>query len=220
MNDSKFIELLNLYVDHQISAEDAASLEAEIQHSPERRRIYRQYCQMQKACVLLAENFRAEAPEREQVRARAATRRRQIAQVGYVLGGLAAAACVAMVLVVNRQPDNLASPATATVAATETAPAIVPAMAEVPTAPVPLADRVALQPVFAGFESNTPSARLVISNSNQVPLDWMERVQLRKVTTEELWLEQRPSSQPEDLLFRSPRRFQGPAEMTAWRFQK
>ena len=62
MKDSKFIELLNLYVDHQISAEDAARLEAEIQRTPERRRVYRQYCQMQKACTVLADNFRTQIP--------------------------------------------------------------------------------------------------------------------------------------------------------------
>lgn len=220
MNDSRFIELLNLYVDHQINAEDAASLEAEIQRSPERRKIYRQYCQMQKACVLLAENFRTEAPDREQVRARAATHRRQLAQVGYVMGGLAAAACVALVLVMNRQSNDPATPAAATVVAVETARAVAPTAVDTPAASTPLSERVALQSAFAGFESSAPNARFVVSGANQVPLDWMDRVQLRKVTTEELWLEQRPSSQPEDLLFRSPRRFQGPAEMTAWRFQK
>ena len=39
MNDSEYIELLNLYLDHEISAADAARLEAEVQSNPARRRI-------------------------------------------------------------------------------------------------------------------------------------------------------------------------------------
>ena len=33
MKDTKFIELLNLYLDHQISETDAAALEAEIRQN-------------------------------------------------------------------------------------------------------------------------------------------------------------------------------------------
>ncbi len=62
MKNSTFIELLNLYVDRQISPADAALLEAEIQQNPQRRKIYREYCQMQKACAILSENFRTDAP--------------------------------------------------------------------------------------------------------------------------------------------------------------
>ena len=103
MKESKFIELLNLYVDHQITAADAALLETEIQRSPERRRIYRQYCQMQKACVVLAENFRTEAPDAA-VSAEGnvgafAPVRRSFARGAWAAGALAAAACVALVMV-------------------------------------------------------------------------------------------------------------------------
>lgn len=63
MNESRFIELLNLYVDHQLSTSEAAELEAEVQKSPERRRMYAQYCRMQKACTLLFESERAHAPK-------------------------------------------------------------------------------------------------------------------------------------------------------------
>ena len=34
MKDSEFIELLNLYLDHEISTADAARLEAEVQANP------------------------------------------------------------------------------------------------------------------------------------------------------------------------------------------
>jgi hypothetical protein len=54
MKDSEFLELLNLYLDHEITAADAVRLEAEIRHNAERRKIYREYCRMQQACRILA----------------------------------------------------------------------------------------------------------------------------------------------------------------------
>ncbi len=64
MNDNRFIELVNLYIDRQISAAETAELEAEIQGNPRRRAIYKQYCQMHRATTLVYESFRAQAPVR------------------------------------------------------------------------------------------------------------------------------------------------------------
>jgi hypothetical protein len=61
MKESKFIELLNLYIDQQISPQDARLLEEEIAQDPQRRRVYQQYCKMHRACSLVFENFRAQA---------------------------------------------------------------------------------------------------------------------------------------------------------------
>ncbi len=55
MNDREFIELLNLYVDREISAADAQRLEAEVARDPRRREVHDQYCRMQKACSRLSE---------------------------------------------------------------------------------------------------------------------------------------------------------------------
>ena len=63
MNDSRFIELLNLYVDQQITAAEATELEAELQENAERRRTYHQYCRKQKACTQLFEQERQAAHE-------------------------------------------------------------------------------------------------------------------------------------------------------------
>lgn len=60
MKDSEYIELLNLYLDHEISAADAARLEAEVQTNPARRRVYQQYCRMQKACKMVGTDFQAD----------------------------------------------------------------------------------------------------------------------------------------------------------------
>lgn len=216
MTESKFIELLNLYVDHQISAADAAQLDAEIHRDPKRLKIYRQYCQMQKACSLLADNFRTEAPAPSRADEWAPTNRR-FAPFGYAMGAVAAAACIALVQVFRSPSDEAPAP-TASVAAAVASAQESPAVAG-PTAPVALPTRVALQPAFAGFESTKSETNLHLAGS-RVQLDWMDRVQLRRVTTEEIWLQPRPTAQPDDLLFRSPRTFYGPAVGAAWRFQK
>jgi hypothetical protein len=39
MKDNRFIELLNLYIDRQITAEETAELESEIQNSPQRQAV-------------------------------------------------------------------------------------------------------------------------------------------------------------------------------------
>jgi hypothetical protein len=213
MKDSKFIELLNLYVDHQISAADAALLEAEIQRSPARRRVYRQYCQMQKACVSLAENFRTQAPSGGKVVEFPAANRR-FAAVTYIMGVAAAAACIALV-VVNRHTFDRAAPADAVVANVASTP-----VAPVSTPSLPSPARVELQPAFALSTRDGSLVTPSLVSTDRVPLDWMNRVQLSRLSKEELWFETRPSFQPEDLTFRSHRAFEGQAEMMSFRFQK
>jgi len=63
MKDNRFIELVNLYIDRQITGEEMETLEAEMQSNPRRRAIYRQYCQMHRATSLVYESFRAEGAE-------------------------------------------------------------------------------------------------------------------------------------------------------------
>lgn len=50
MNEEKFIELLNGYIDCELSSTEAAELEAEIAANPPRRATYEQYCRLHKAC--------------------------------------------------------------------------------------------------------------------------------------------------------------------------
>jgi anti-sigma factor RsiW len=109
MKESRFIELLNLYVDQQLSAVEAAELEAEISKNPVRRRTYQQYCRMQKACNRLFEEERAQAPgsvtlsnalldaDRKIVAFPNQSRSRWQRGV-YVAGLMGAAACVAFVV--------------------------------------------------------------------------------------------------------------------------
>ncbi len=107
MKDTRFIELVNLYIDRQISPEETAELEAELQSNARRRQIYQQYCHMHRATKLVYESFRthadqgAEAPTGSSTIARFESRKRaaQRARWMYAMGGLAAAACVAFAVV-------------------------------------------------------------------------------------------------------------------------
>jgi anti-sigma factor RsiW len=105
MKESRFIELINLYIDRQIGPEEAAELEAEIARSPAHRRTYLQYCRMHRACTLLFENFHAPATSLNQALTQAEGKVTAFPARGYRLArislgaGLAAAACVAFMLV-------------------------------------------------------------------------------------------------------------------------
>lgn len=156
MKDSEFIALLNLYVDHEIGAEDSARLEAAVAGDPERRRIYRQYCQMQKACSLLAQEQRASEPEEVAFAAGAENRVRRGYSAAVWLGGLAAAAGIAALVAVNTV--NRAVPAAR--------PAATLAAAGRTAQPAPSA-----QPTFA-LQLQAPSAPGVSTD-----LAWMKTVQ-------------------------------------------
>jgi hypothetical protein len=103
MKDNRFIELVNLYIDRQITGEEMETLEAEMQANPRRRAIYRQYCQMHRATTLVYESFRGEDSEQpaEKIGAEAKIARfepqygRRRKHWTYYATGLAAA-CVAL----------------------------------------------------------------------------------------------------------------------------
>jgi hypothetical protein len=105
VKESKFIELLNLYIDQQISPEETGLLEQEILHDAEHRRIYHQYCQIHRACTLVLENLGTQADpalaggEQRAGRVIALEPRSRRRAWGYYAAGLAAAACVALVAV-------------------------------------------------------------------------------------------------------------------------
>lgn len=108
MKENRFIELINLYVDRQISPAETAELEAEIQTSPRHRKIYQQYCHMHRATKLVYETFRANAEQPVGTGSKTggsvaqfehSRNRTQRARWLYSAAGLAAAACFAIVLV-------------------------------------------------------------------------------------------------------------------------
>jgi hypothetical protein len=100
MKDNEFMELLNLYLDHEISEADAARLEAEVQRTPARYQVYREYCRMHKACGLLSPAAIGEVPAAPAIDVRP---RRWVNALALGGGLIAAAACVTF-LFLSRAP--------------------------------------------------------------------------------------------------------------------
>lgn len=140
MKDHRFTELLNLYIDRQISEAETAELEAEMQQSPARQSTYRQYCQIHSATKLVYASFRVNGSEQPVLPADRAgvvelfeTQRRKN-HFAYYASGLAAAACLALVFVRWHAPSGAGD--LAVIAQTETGPSAVdPAPVEVAALP-------------------------------------------------------------------------------------
>lgn len=215
MKDTKFIELLNLYLDHQISETDAAALEAEIRQHPARHRLYRQYCQMHKACAQLSAQFATEVPDRARV-ATARPARRLV--VTYIGAGLAAAAACVAIMVLN-QPA--ATPGGAPALATRAPAEPFPVAAALPP---PAAPTQELRTVFTTQAlAQLPESRgltPVIVAANADSFDWMNDLRLNPVQSSPVVFESAPTRSPDRDTFRSRRPFQATVEMTAYQFQK
>jgi hypothetical protein len=155
MKDNRFIELLNLYIDRQITADETAELEAELQRNPKRQAVYRQYCQIHTATKQVYASFRASAenPATETTQTGVIElfeSRRRRAHWAYYAGGMAAAACLALVFfrlsptaetvtplaTVNSKPATVVAVSAPTVsAATASAQELVPAAASLHETP-------------------------------------------------------------------------------------
>jgi hypothetical protein len=131
MNDKKFMELLNLYVDREIDAEDALKLEAEVASNTGRRRVYDQYCKMQKACSMLTSETAAEAADPDRVVVTFPTP--SFWGRAPLIGALAAAACILVVVGIRERgnPGAAAPTAPRTLASTVDLPARSDAMTPV-----------------------------------------------------------------------------------------
>lgn len=242
MKESEFIELLNLYLDHEISAADAARLEAEVQANPARRRIYRDYCQMQKACKVLAEEFRGEPVVVPQGKVIDFSTARPRSEKGnfYVAGAVAAAAaCVAIVFVgENRQqlPSTsgnemiVAAPAVPTEnAATATS---LPARTEVPAARLVRQTEprrngpLMTDTVFLRDSAQSDAILRDAAEQAASHFAWMEQVQLapvqHRLSQPELRFEARPPSlRTEARTFTNRQQaVDATVEMTAFQFQR
>lgn len=158
MKDHRFIELVNLYIDRQISAKETAELEAEIQASPQRRAVYRQYCQLHSATKQVYESFRTNAEPQARVPAgRVVTgdfARRPRSNWIHYAGGLTAAACLAMLFVrynAGSAPTIDESARTATAPTVQVATATPPApVATGRVAPATAATMISLKDNLSG----------------------------------------------------------------------
>ncbi len=249
MKDSRFIELLNLYVDQQLTAAEAVELEAEIKQNPASRRTYQQYCRMQKGCVQLFEQecqsatatsalARALAEVEQKITA-FPEQRTPWRQRGYYAAGLAAmAACVAFVLV-RQAPVPTALP----VALVEQPAAKVVAVAAVePVVAAPAVQAVEIPPadpqtteqrrLYTVFPLRKFMPVQVVSYNadtgtpvgEQPDFNWMKTVELapmRPVGAEELATESVTNLQePAGFFINNRRPVQGLYEKAAFQFQK
>ncbi|MES1167518.1 MAG: hypothetical protein ABUL68_05885 [Pseudomonadota bacterium] len=222
MKDTKFIELLNLYLDQQIEPDDAACLEEEIARNPARRETYRQYCRMHRACTMLFEQSHPSAEVGAKLASSAAAAEEKIeafpaparshAWIGYA-AGLAAAACFALVFV--PRTTNRSQPST------NVAVQMTPAKAT-----VPVASAVHESVLIAQSAQLAPAVARSVGRVDETPsLDWMRQVNFAPVahgSAPELAFEPHPNIQPENdqQVFQSRLPFQGKVEKAAFQFQR
>jgi len=233
MNDDEFIELLNLYLDHEISVIDARRLEAEVTRNPARYKIYREYCQMQKACVVLAQASALEsaaAPaDSNLVRFEETTARWSLGF--YTVAACAAAACVAVVAVMRNGHGSAhlaaLAPETSTITPVQFAP-ISPLANNVRDLPrtVSVAVRNSdLKPVFTAYTPRSITAQNTATplDRNDARFDWMQTVQVSsmpRMLAEDLRFDQKTSLAPEKNNFRNRRPIDARFEQAAHQFQR
>jgi len=216
MNDKEFIELLNLYVDREISAGDAVRLEKVVATNARRREIYDQYCRIQKACSMLSE----ETLDMSSVRTTAtviAFPAHSPWRFGPVMAGLAAMAACTVAIVGVRNHSGLATN-DAIRSVTVSSPAAL------------TADSISMKPVLsvrAPDDAPLRGSRLLTDidpQSTLAQLNWIGDIHLAPVA---------PSAAADFLLnpktdlkagamtdSQTSRDSQEPVEMTAFRFQR
>ncbi len=157
MKDNRFIELVNLYIDRQITGEEMEMLEAEMQSNPRRRAIYRQYCQMHRATTLVYESFRTEGAEQPAdmlrtdakiARFESASSRRRKHWTYYATGLAAACVAIAFARVTLVRSTSTVSQETAVAAAQPVKAPVVATIAQVAT-PAPVVEQPKAVPAVA-----------------------------------------------------------------------
>jgi hypothetical protein len=200
MKDSEFTELLNLYLDHEISAADAARLEAEVLSNPARRRIYQDYCRMQKACKLLAAEFQTGAVPGAPGRIVAFDHHRTVGRRApwlYASGALAAAACVAIAFLAlshSRPSGDSAGNIAATPSSTREDRVVIAAPDTIGTRSIPATVTVParrpvsqanwFQPVALGSTANARSGLgyyLGNSAASDPQFEWLRKVRIAPI---------------------------------------
>jgi hypothetical protein len=205
MTDREFIELLNLYVDREIGAEDALRLESEVAADPRRREVYDQYCRIQKACSKLSEeNYTDSLSQTDPSLVSFPADRRW--RLGPFVGGMAAAAAVAVAIVGLR---GRLVPVAANSALAAAGPARAASVADVD---------VSMKPVF--FVRPAPDQ----APAQLAQLSWIGDIRLAPVSTSanaDFLLGQRADLKAAVLADpQGAREPQEPVEMTAFRFQR
>jgi hypothetical protein len=243
VNDTRFIELLNLYLDHQLAPEEASELESEVMRNPARRRTYDQYCRLQRGCSLLGERERSTAPASQafarslrDVERKIAAPRRSSWKPAYagLFAASAMAACVTIILVVNRSPsvstDTTAPDMVASLTPQPESPAAAQSVISgaAHSVPAPVAGGATsfeLHPVLAasGFNVARNAREAEIAAADPEALEWMKRVEqlpIQRIVVDDQTFESRATLHQDNRVFRSRHGMQGTAEFTAFQFQR
>jgi len=188
MNHERFIEMLNLYIDRELSDAEIQEVEEAIANSPERQRIYAQYCRIERATKQLLADTPIPQPDIENLIATARANgnelefptQQQPSRPKWLAwgGGLsaAAAACVAIVFVVS-------GPHGANNLSTDPAPAQF--AASVPQAPSVKSDEMAFQTVFV-LDTEASDDRLPGMNATTDSFAWMTQLQFAPIERREI----------------------------------
>ena len=227
MKDSEFIELLNLYLDHEISQADAARLEAEVQQSPERRLMYQDYCRMQKACSMLVQESTASADAADR-RVVAFEKGRSWGFGTYAAGLCAAAACIALVVSVRARFNPIGSELSATVHEGAAKVQTVQSLSSVPRA---ISRTVSVRPRNVELKSVFSAQSLPLQvefvrdhpvlGTTDARFDWMRQVHvptLGRIVADELVFDSKASQPMSGRVFRSHQLIQNQVETTAFQF--
>lgn len=239
MTEARFIALLNLYVDQELTPADAQALEEEILRNPARRRTYTQYCRMQRACVAIFESDEAPAPHLARLHeaAEAADRkilafpeteapRARTRRWSPVLSwgtGLAAAAC--LTLVVWRAPQDAAVGATPKVSEGGTPISLVPTGTVAAAAPASTPSQsdfraVAVMPALFRGSSPTPVESMAFA-ADQRDTRWLSEVTLEPLQQRSLRFEFMAAPSAETRTFGGQKTYPAPqTELTAFQFQR
>lgn len=237
MKDSRFIELLNLYVDQQLTGTEVAELENEIQRTPHRRRTYQQYCRMQKACTVLFEHDRSQAPSsRTLSRALAEADRKIVAfpeersfrtRGTYAAGVAAMAACVAFLFVRHNPSPSPTAIVPVEATAVAVAPAVMPVAQPVIIPPADPRDDAARPTYYSVLSARqlAHTAQLGETESSHADqtFDWMQRVELpplRRISVEELAFDTTPTARTTATASANRRSTGAQYENAAFQFQK
>ena len=236
MNERRFTELLNLYLDHQITAAEAAELEAAVHSSPARRRTFEEYCLLQRGCSQLGSNARAAAPiaprfarSIHDVELKINTPRRPHLWYPLQLCGLASlamAAGFALVVTINRAPQSDPAPVTRNqaIAAVHSAPVLVTASS--PRLPdVAVVTPFTVRPALVAI--GLAAAQIADESQSAAPdreaLEWMQRVdQLPRSTLvlDEQAFTARSMVPVDTHAFRRPHSLQTSAEFTGFQLSR
>lgn len=229
MNDERFIEMLNLYIDRELSGEEIHEIEEAIARSPERQKIYAQYCRMERATQQLLRETDVPQPSIPELVAAARTGANEIefparsapARNGWLGWGTSvaslAAACLAVFFLLQEPAET--SPEPAIEGGTQTAEAVAPLRF----------DDTDYQTVFV-LDYEESSDRLDAMRPASDSFAWMNQLQFAPIERTELNNWQMEASEPIEIRSLNPRWItpvglddspqHNREEMTAFQFQR